>query len=237
MQSNRKKQTKFIINIISWTQNLSFFVVFCFCSTLTLNRKKQTMSHPYLHWIPQQDCPSYNFTKPFKYSSHEFIIANSAKFKQISFIIHKFNSKENKWKRIKILPSDEEDPAEFIIYLNNPCNPYNLHSQYADTQIMDHFGITNVAYDTKKKTFYALGIDWNMWKVDLSIPQPKQCIIAPSNSNITNYQQLHGSNSNRSFICQPYLFIDQNEAYVLTPTNRGPNRYRFCCNNGKLQGL
>lgn len=189
-----------------------------------------------LDWTQQKDCPCYNFTKPFKYSSSQFIIANSAKFNQTSFLIFKFDAYLNDWIRFKILPSDEEDPSNLIMRLKHPITGIQLHSQFADTRFMDHYGMKNVAYDNKHKIFYAIGLDWNMWKVNLSMFSPnKESILTSTEANNESiYEQLHGINSKKSFILQPYLFIDENQAYILT--SEGHNRYTMCLANGKIQG-
>lgn len=188
-------------------------------------------------WIPQSDCPCSNFTKPFVYSSNEYILANSAKFNQTPFLIYKFNCKQNEWNRFKILPSETEDPTKLIIEMHKPCNNNQIHSEFPDNRIMDHFGINNVTYDTKSKMFYAVGIDWSIWMVNLSICPAKQTILTPTNWRDTMVKNPSSAIcSFRSFICKPYLFLDQNDAYILT-IDGSMQRYKFNVEDYTIQGF
>lgn len=183
-------------------------------------------------WISQKSIPLFNFTQPFIYSSSEFIVANSSKFKHTPFWIWKFNSKTNEWNRMKILPSTDEDPAEFVIALQNTL--INIQSISADPRIMDHYGINNVAFDSQNKIFYAIGIDWSLWNIPLATSNCQQAIIRPSDES-PSASSLHGRDDNKSYLYQPYLFIDDDIAYVLTA--EGGHRYSFSFVSQKITGF
>lgn len=185
------------------------------------------------YWVSQKPIPCYNFGQPFRFSSNEFIISNSSKFKEMPFIIYKFNCKQNKWNRINIRQSQQEDPAKLIIQLQNHL--ISIQSTSVDPRIMDHHGTNNVGFDIQTKKFYAIGLDWKLWEVDLSKNPAMQSIRQPS-SDSPSYWQLHGNDYNRSYICQPYLFLNNfKPLFVLTPD--GTHRYSISQGNIKIRGL
>ena len=141
------------------------------------------------HWNSHQPVPCFNFTRPFKYSSHEFIIANSSKFKDIPFIIYKFDCKRNTWSKFHIKHSSKEDPANLMIFLEH--NLVNIQSISANTDIMDHHGSNNVAFDYQTKKFYAVGLDWQLWEVDLSTNPGTQAIRDASDDSPSTWE-FHG---------------------------------------------
>lgn len=189
---------------------------------------KRMFSKIHSPWTRQQNIPCYNFSKPYQYSSDEFIVTNSSKFKDSPFLIYKFNCFYNEWNRVKVSPSKDEEPSNLIIQLQQSGSI--IQSLYYDPNIMEHHGIYNVAFDTHNHNLYAIGHDWRIWKVDLDKYPAEQSVI------IQVQKTQNRMNFSSAIYSKPYLFIDEqmDNAYILT-TNCG-SRYRFSTTNEEING-
>ena len=202
---------------------------------LSANMLSNKPSCIWFYQEPISNC--YNFSRPFKYSSNEFIVANSSKFKEMPFIIHKFNCSENNWNRIKILTTKEEDPSNLILFLQGKESCY-VQSCRFDPVIMDHHGNNNVEYDFKNKKFYAMDNgNQGIWEVDLSSIPGQQHLIEFSKSLSLNDTTNPYSHVTMSFnqVINPYLIFHNKLGYILDPMPG--NRYALSLNNGQIAGL